>query len=264
MEIAGLAFHDTELVGEIPATSSMARKCRLSIDEPSGPLRVLREVGWGIDVFTCGFLGGATDGGVGLVFEFPAGVRVGDGEGGGREDGQGENERGREREEGLKRLGINMWAPIHSTSLLPLLAGCKCHTCTTHHRAYIQHLLSAKEMLGWVLLQIHNHHTISEFFKNIRMSIREGRFEDDCKVFERTYEAELPGGGGTGPRVRGYHFKTEGPGEGRRNEPAWGSLGGEKGKEKGGYKEKEEEKRGLVPDEGGGELERRGFAEVAG
>jgi len=239
-EIAGLAFYDAELVGEMPATSSLTGKCRLSMDEASGPLRLLREIGWGVDLCTCPFVGTATDSGVALAFDFPASK--------GSDDGK------EEREGGLEPLGLDMWSPTHSTSLLPLSPNCKCYTCTVHHKAYVQHLLSAKEMLGWVLLQIHNHHIISRFFEGIRTSIQAGRFDEDCKDFEKRYESELPGGGGMGPRVRGYHFKTEGPGEVRRNRPAWGNLGGEERKEED----------GLVPDEGGEGLEAKGFAEVTG
>ena len=106
-------------------------------------------------------------------------------------------------------------------------------------------------MLGWVLLQIHNHHILSEFFSSIRHSIRSGTFEIDCKEFSKVYESELPEKSGQGPRVRGYHFKSEGPGEPKKNRAAWGNLGGDD----------QEVDGGLVPDEPAGELEDKGFAE---
>ena len=107
-------------------------------------------------------------------------------------------------------------------------------------------------MLGWVLIQIHNYHILCEFFASIRESIRDGRFESDAEEFGRIYESELPEKSGQGPRVRGYHFKTEGPGEPKKNKVAWGNLGSD-----------DQMDEGLVPGEDGGELEEKGFAEKA-
>ncbi|EHL01952.1 putative Queuine tRNA-ribosyltransferase-like protein [Glarea lozoyensis 74030] len=128
--------------------------------------------------------------------------------------------------------------------------------------AYIQHLLSAKEMLGWALLQIHNHAMLSAFFSAIRTSIAAGTFEEDSDVFARVWESEMPEKTGQGPRVRGYHYKSEGPGEGKKNKAAWGNLGvGVDGGEKDADGKVLEG--GLVPTEGAGELEGKGFAEKA-
>jgi len=88
--------------------------------------------------------------------------------------------------------------------------GCKCYACRKHHRAYVQHLLTAKEMTAWVLLQIHNVKIVSNFFAAIRGSITRGTFEEDCKTFAQTYEEEFPEQTGHGPRLRGYQFKSEG------------------------------------------------------
>ena len=108
-------------------------------------------------------------------------------------------------------------------------------------------------MLGWVLLQIHNHHVLSIFFAAIRESIKNGTFEADCEEFGRVYESELPETSGQGPRVRGYHFKSEGPGEAKKNKAAWGNLGSDD----------QDLGEGLVPDKRTEELEDKGFAEKA-
>lgn len=55
-------------------------------------------------------------------------------------------------------------------------------------------------MLAWVLLQIHNHHVVDQFFAGIRTSIEKGTFEDDKVAFDRFYEPELPSAKGVGPR----------------------------------------------------------------
>jgi queuine tRNA-ribosyltransferase subunit QTRTD1 len=238
-EISGLAFYDSNLLPDIPATTSLSRLPRLSLDEPASPHTILRQVSLGMDIFTIPFIGYATDAGIALTFRFPRPLP---------------DESTASHVTGTKviPLGIDMWTPSHATSVIPLSTSCTCYTCTSHHRAYIQHLLSAKEMLGWTLIQIHNYHILSEFFASIRHSIRIGTFEEDQAEFARIYESELPEKSGQGPRIRGYHFKSEGPGETRKNKAAWGNLGGD-----------DQLAGGLVPDEDAMKLEAKGFAEKA-
>ncbi|XP_058124822.1 queuine tRNA-ribosyltransferase accessory subunit 2 [Anopheles ziemanni] len=50
----------------------------------------------------------------------------------------------------------------------PLLPGCTCHTCRKSTKAYLHHLYNTREMLGPILLMIHNMHHYTEFFKTIR------------------------------------------------------------------------------------------------
>jgi queuine tRNA-ribosyltransferase subunit QTRTD1 len=213
-EIDGLALYDSNLLPDIPATTALSSLPRLSLDEPASPHHILRQIVLGIDIFTIPFIGFATDAGIALTFRFPRTIP---------DESTVPNGTG----SSAIALGIDMWSPSHATSLIPLSKSCKCYTCTSHHRAYLQHLLSAKEMLGWVLLQIHNHHILSSFFEAIRASIKAETFEADCEEFARVYESELPEKSGQGPRVRGYHFKSEGPGEGKKNKAAWGNLGGD-------------------------------------
>jgi queuine tRNA-ribosyltransferase accessory subunit len=235
--IAGLAFYDSDLLPDIPATTSLSCLPRLSLDEPSYPRQILRQISLGMDIFTIPFIGFATDASIALTFRFPRPLP----DAIGVSDGVGSS---------VLPLGINMSSKSHTASLIPLSTACTCYSCTAHHRAYVQHLLSVDEMLSWTLLQIHNSHIISEFFTSIRESIRSGTFEVDCDEFARVYESELPEKSGQGPRVRGYHFKSEGPGESKKNKAAWGNLG-----------KFDQEVAGLVPDEPAGTLEEKGFAE---
>jgi queuine tRNA-ribosyltransferase len=55
-------------------------------------------------------------------------------------------------------------------------------------------------MLAWVLLQIHNHHVMDQFFAGVRTSIANGTFEADAEKFSKTYEAAMPTSQGKGPR----------------------------------------------------------------
>jgi queuine tRNA-ribosyltransferase subunit QTRTD1 len=210
--ISGLAFYSSSLLPDIPATTAMTRLPRLSLDEPPSPHHILRQISLGMDLFTIPFINFATDSGLALTFKFPKSPS---------DDSACTEANGSST---IKPLAIDLSSPSHATSTIPLTPACTCYACTTHHRAYIQHLLSAREMLGWVLLQIHNHHMLSAFFADIRESIRAGTFEECKDRFEREYESELPEGTGQRPRARGYHFKSEGKGEPKRNKPAWGAL----------------------------------------
>ncbi|RKF57200.1 Queuine tRNA-ribosyltransferase accessory subunit 2 [Erysiphe neolycopersici] len=202
-EISGIAFYDSNLLLDLPITTNLTKIARLALDNPSSPLDILKRVSLGIDIFTVPFISSATDAGIALTFRFPKPLSV-------DENASSENTR-------AIPLGIDMWSPCHSTSLLPLSLECDCYSCKHHHRAYIQHLLSAKEMLGWVLLQIHNHHVFSNFFSLIRKSISQGHFDIEYQIFSNIYSSELPVKTGQGPRSRGYQYKSEGPNEPKMN-----------------------------------------------
>ena len=174
----GLVLYDIASVDAIPKT--LRHLPRLSVGEMNSPHRLLDAIALGIDIFTIRFITEATDAGIALDFSFPApkapGASI------------------------PLPLGVDMWAPIHATSLSPLRLGCLCYTCTNHHRAFLQHLLNAKEMLGWVLLQLHNHHITDNFFASVRQSIQEGSFANDRASFHKLYTADLPEKTGQGPR----------------------------------------------------------------
>lgn len=179
-EINGLAIHDAESLEDMP--EPLMSLPRLGLLELKSPIDVLRHVSLGIDVFTIPFIGAATDAGIALDFDFPSTAK--------------DSENGSQP----LPLGVDMWTSSHAVDLSPLSKDCSCYACTNHHKAYIQHLLAAKEMLGWVLLQIHNHHTIDRLFAGIRASIANGSFEQDVGRFESVYESSLPEKTGQGPR----------------------------------------------------------------
>lgn len=59
----------------------------------------------------------------------------------------------------------------------PIEAACNCYTCKNFSRAYLRHLILAKEMLAATLLSIHNLQTMLDFIKEIRASILTGTFD---------------------------------------------------------------------------------------
>jgi len=60
----------------------------------------------------------------------------------------------------------------------PLDEGCGCPTCRRYSRAYIRHLLKAKEMLGMRLLVLHNLYFYNHMMEEIREAIREHRYQE--------------------------------------------------------------------------------------
>jgi queuine tRNA-ribosyltransferase len=73
------------------------------------------------------------------------------------------------------RLNLRNQALLDDTS--PIEADCSCYACTHFSRAYIRHLMVAKEILGLYLASIHNLHFLLETMRRIRQSIFDGTFE---------------------------------------------------------------------------------------
>jgi queuine tRNA-ribosyltransferase len=58
----------------------------------------------------------------------------------------------------------------------PIQEGCGCPACRNYSRAYIRHLLKAREMLGMRLCVLHNLYFYNSMMKEIRDAIEEGRY----------------------------------------------------------------------------------------
>ncbi|KAF6845099.1 tRNA-guanine transglycosylase family protein [Colletotrichum musicola] len=247
--ISGLAVYNVDLIPDIEDNyAPLVPLPRLSLHIPDTPLAILRQISLGVDVCSVPFLNTVSDSGVALTFTFPP--KAGS---------------------GIQPLGTDMWLPEHETAVAPLMEGCGCYACTTHHRAFVHHLLNAKEMLGWTLLQIHNHQVVSDFFAGVRATLRDGGgdgFEALSEEFAKTYEPELPLGTGTRPRARGYHFKGE-ANPSRINPPAWERFSGDEADaaSDAGAVARRADAEGtetpVLPDVGSLKLQEKGFAEVA-
>jgi len=61
----------------------------------------------------------------------------------------------------------------------PLDATCPCYTCQNFSRAYLCHLIHAKEMLAFTLLSIHNITELVRFTQAMRSAILANRFTQD-------------------------------------------------------------------------------------
>lgn len=60
----------------------------------------------------------------------------------------------------------------------PIEEGCQCPACRTYSRAYIRHLLKAKEMLGYRLCVLHNLHFYNKMMEEIREAIEKGCYQE--------------------------------------------------------------------------------------
>lgn len=61
----------------------------------------------------------------------------------------------------------------------PLDETCSCYTCQTFTRAYLNHLIKAREMLGYILLSLHNIAELVRFTTRIREAIGRDRFVEE-------------------------------------------------------------------------------------
>jgi len=61
----------------------------------------------------------------------------------------------------------------------PLDETCPCYTCTTFSRAYLNHLVKSGEMLGYMLLSLHNITELIRFTQAIREAILQDTFAKD-------------------------------------------------------------------------------------
>ncbi|XP_019536016.2 queuine tRNA-ribosyltransferase accessory subunit 2 [Aedes albopictus] len=75
------------------------------------------------------------------------------------------------------------------------IESCSCLACTKHTKAYAHHLYNTREMLGPIILMIHNLHHYLEFFKAIRKHVKEDTLslliehlqkQKDAPLFEET------------------------------------------------------------------------------
>ncbi|KAI6383206.1 hypothetical protein MCOR25_000127 [Pyricularia grisea] len=224
--IKGLAVYDVDILPDLAGYEKLNQLPRLSLDLPNTPHQILRQISLGVDVILLPFINAYSEAGVAFTFTLST-------------SSTSQNSSSSSSlpppppppnpPTTLLPLGVDLSSPEHNTSLSPLSDGCTCPACATHHRAYVHHLLSAREMLAWTLLQVHNHHVVASLFASARASLAAGTLEADADRFAAAYEPDLPVGGGERPRARGYNYgKGRDSGDApppKLNRPAWGKLG---------------------------------------
>lgn len=73
---------------------------------------------------------------------------------------------------------INLFNKKYELDSRPIEEGCNCPTCRNYSRAYVRHLLKAKEMLGMRLCVLHNLYFYNIMMDEIRQAIEQGRYKE--------------------------------------------------------------------------------------
>jgi len=85
---------------------------------------------------------------------------------------------------------INLLNARYELDDRPIEEGCQCPACRRYSRAYIRHLLKAKEMLGMRLCVLHNLYFYNKMMEEIREALDEGRFSEYKKQKLKGMEKE--------------------------------------------------------------------------
>jgi len=72
---------------------------------------------------------------------------------------------------------LNLMNATFARDERPIDEACDCYACRTFTRAYIRHLIVAKELLAGTLLSIHNLRALIRLMEQIRVYIADGTFE---------------------------------------------------------------------------------------
>ena len=84
---------------------------------------------------------------------------------------------------------FNISVSAFKNDFSPIDESCGCYTCKNYTKAYLNHLIKAKEMLGATLLTIHNEFFIVNLVSKMRQSIIDGNFFDFKEEFLGRYYA---------------------------------------------------------------------------
>jgi queuine tRNA-ribosyltransferase len=84
---------------------------------------------------------------------------------------------------------INIRNAKFAEDLEPIDSDCACSVCQTYSRAYLHHLIRAKEILGAMLMTEHNIAFYQALMANMRNAIVEGQFD----IFAQTFRSEYLG-----------------------------------------------------------------------
>ena len=82
---------------------------------------------------------------------------------------------------------INIRNAKFAEDLEPLDSECNCSVCQTYSRAYLHHLIRAKEILGAMLMTEHNIAFYQSLMAGMREAITQGRFAEFASVFRSKY-----------------------------------------------------------------------------
>jgi len=89
----------------------------------------------------------------------------------------------------MTRTGrINLMNASNAHDHRPIDETCGCYTCSTFTRAYLRHLIIAKEMLAATLISIHNLYILLQLVRDARQAIFDNTFDDFSSQFLENYQ----------------------------------------------------------------------------
>jgi len=89
----------------------------------------------------------------------------------------------------MTRTGrMNLVNTVYTHDPRPIDETCGCYTCREFSRAYLRHLIMAKETLSGTLISIHNLYTLLELVRDARQAILDGTFDHFAAVFLENYQ----------------------------------------------------------------------------
>lgn len=77
----------------------------------------------------------------------------------------------------IKGGRLNLRNASHSKDPAAIAEDCTCSTCQQFSRAYLRHLVKANEILGHILLTIHNVHFLIDLMRQMRQAIEAGTLQ---------------------------------------------------------------------------------------
>jgi queuine tRNA-ribosyltransferase len=83
---------------------------------------------------------------------------------------------------------LNLMNAAFARAERPIDETCDCYTCKTFTRAYIRHLIVAKELLAGTLISIHNLRALIRLMEQIRVYIADGTFESRVPELLKLWE----------------------------------------------------------------------------
>jgi queuine tRNA-ribosyltransferase len=89
----------------------------------------------------------------------------------------------------MTRTGrINLMNAVNARDARPIDETCGCYACRNFTRAYLRHLIVAKEILASTLISMHNLHTLLDLVRDARAAILSGSFDAFAADFLENYQ----------------------------------------------------------------------------
>lgn len=85
---------------------------------------------------------------------------------------------------------LNLVNAIYTDDPAPIDPDCNCYTCTHFSRAYLRHLIVAREMLSATLISIHNLSILINLTRDLRQGIIEGNLDGVIARYSFTAESQ--------------------------------------------------------------------------